>query len=202
MVNPQWHVDRPLERHIARDQFKEQTAKRVDVRCRCDGLSETLLGRHVRGRANGPVDLRQPWQGRCAAQDRDTEIEYLDETAVDEHRVSGLDVAVHDVDSMHVRQHRGDLGRDRCRPRQAWWRGGVVGGAEDCLKSGTTQQLHDQPELSAAIGRGLDAGVVDRWGAGMFQPSRCEYLTDKTLAVSLKCVEDLGRLWTVRLGVD
>jgi hypothetical protein len=54
-----------------------------------------LLGRHVRGRADGAVDLGEPRQRTGAAQDRDAEVEHLHQPAVDDHDVGGLDVAVH-----------------------------------------------------------------------------------------------------------
>ena len=80
-------------------------------------LAEALLRRHVRGSADGPVDLGQPGQRAGTAQDRDAEVEHLHQAAVGDHHVGGLDVAVHDVDPVHVGEHRRDLRRDRRRPR-------------------------------------------------------------------------------------
>ena len=65
------------------------------------------------------VDLRQAGQRSRAAQDRDTEVEHLDKTFVDDHHVGGLDVAVDDVHPVHVSQHCRDLRGDGRRPGDA-----------------------------------------------------------------------------------
>ena len=130
-----------------------------------DGLAEALLGRHVRGSADGPVDLRQPGQRSRAAQDRDAEVQHLHQAAVDDHHVGGLDVAVHDVDPVHVGEHRRDLRRDRRRPGHGRRRRCVVRLVEQRLQRRAAQQLHDQPQLRGAVRRVFHAGVVDGGGA-------------------------------------
>ena len=109
---------------VAGQQLEQQAAQRVDVGRPGDHAPEVLLGRHVRGRADGAVDLGEPRQRTGAAQDRDAEVEHLHQPAVDDHDVGGLDVAVHHVDPVDVGEHRRDLRPDRRRPRDR--RGGVA----------------------------------------------------------------------------
>ena len=117
MVRAQWRVRRREERHVAGEQFQKQAPQRVDIRRGGDDLAEALLGRHVRGSTDGAVDLGQPGKRPGAAQDRDTEVQHLHYAAVGDHHVARLDVAVHDVDAVHVREHRSDLRRNCRRPR-------------------------------------------------------------------------------------
>ncbi len=119
VVRAQRRVRRREERHVAGEQLQQQAAQRVDVGRGRDGLAEALLGRHVRGGADGAVDLGQPGQRPGAAQDRDAEVQHLHQAAVGDHHVAGLDIAVDDIDPMHVGQHRRDLRRDRRRPGHA-----------------------------------------------------------------------------------
>ena len=125
-MGPQRDICCPAEGRIPGEQLAEHAAERVDVGRGCHNLPEALLRRHARRGADGPVDLRQAWQGCRAAQDGDAEVEHLHQAAVDEHHVGRLDVAVDDVDAVDVGEHGRDLCRDRRRPGQARRRGGVV----------------------------------------------------------------------------
>ena len=116
--------------------------------------------------------------------------------------LAGLDVAVHDVDPVHVGEHRRDLRRDRRRPRHARRRRLVVRVVEQRLQRRAAQQLHDEPQPRGAVRRGFDPGVVDGGRAGVLELRGDPDLAQEPLAVTVQRVEDLDRLRAVRRGRD
>ena len=163
-------------------------------------LPRHCSGRHVRGGADGPVDLGQPRERPGPAQDRDAEVQHLHQAAVGDHHVAGLDVAVHDVDPVHVGEHRGDLRRDRRRPRHR-------DGGERLRKSAWFSSASRVEPRSSCMtshscvvpsGRGLHAGVVDGGSARVLELGGDPDLAQEPLAVPVQRVEDLDRLRAVR----
>ena len=209
-MRPQRHGVRREERLVAGEQLTQQAAERVDVRGSRDRLAEALLGRHVRGSADRPVDLGEPGQRAGALQDRDAEVEHLDQAALGDHHVGRLDVAVHDVHPVHVGQDRRDLRRDRRRPGNRRSQGNRRGRpvrigrsrevrpVEQRLERRAAQQLHDQPDPRRSVRPGLHPGVVDGRRAGVLQPGGHPDLPQEPPAVPVLGIEDLSRLGRIR----
>ena len=93
------------ERHRAREQLVGDHAGRVEVGPRPDALAHRLLGRHVGGRPDRGA--RGGAEGDGAAVDhrlRDPEVRDLHASVVGDHQVLGLEVPVHDVVGVGVRE--------------------------------------------------------------------------------------------------
>ncbi|SKS23209.1 Uncharacterised protein [Mycobacteroides abscessus subsp. abscessus] len=135
--------------------------------------------------------MGQPGKRTRTTQDRDSEVEYLDQAAMFDDHVGGLDVSMHDVDAMHVGEHCGDLRGNGRRPLDRWQRG-VVLMVENRLQCGAAEQLHGNPHLGATVRQRLDTGVVHGGYAGVLQLRRGSDLPHKSLTVSLVRVENLG----------
>ena len=82
-----------------------------DVTSRVGGRADTLLGRHVGGRADGDTDAGQlrPRLLLRTNELGDTEVQNLHEPIAGDEQVGRLDVAVHDAGGMSLRKASGDL---------------------------------------------------------------------------------------------
>ena len=99
------------ERRRAGDATVKNAAEREDVGAGVDVFfAAGLLGRHVTGRADRDAGERQLGRGPG----RDPEVDELDpvDVAVDEERVSGLQIAVNDAVRVRLGERVGELGGD------------------------------------------------------------------------------------------
>jgi len=127
----------------------------------------------------------------------EAEVEYLDEAAIGEHDVGGLEVAVEDAELVRGGEAVGDLDTGGERELQA---GGALG--DDLVERLAGDVLHDNVGLvlSAGLGGcladvvdGGDVGVVDGGGeAGLAQLRGADLLQRERAA--LEQLEDDGTL--------
>ena len=100
------------ERWLARQRLVQYTRETVDVAAAIDlPGSSGLFGRHVGRGADHQSRLGEFVPARGADRARDAEIGH-DRMTTGQHDVLGLDVAMHDVMAVRVRQRVGDLARD------------------------------------------------------------------------------------------
>ena len=100
------------ERRLARQCLVQHAGETVDVAAAIDlARPSCLLGRHVRGRADREPCLRELVAAGRAHRPRNPEVGD-DRVAAGQHDVLRLDVAVHNVVAVRIRQRVGDLARD------------------------------------------------------------------------------------------
>ena len=97
------------ERRTARHHLVEHGAEGVEVAARVERPAERLLGRHVGGGPDHHARLRE---ARPVERERQAEIAELRVTVARQPHVARLEIAMHDVPLVGVRERRTDLARE------------------------------------------------------------------------------------------
>ena len=161
------------ERRLAGQRLVEHTRETVDVTAPIDlPRSRCLLGRHVRRSADGQAGLRELVAAGRADGTRDAEVRD-DRVPARQHDVLRLDVTVHHVVLVRVRERLGNLVGDLQRIVHRQLRLAIQPVAEGFA----FDEWHDVIERPTGVTR-----VVDRQDVGMLQARREFDLAQKPFA--------------------